>query len=326
MAGGLRDTRTFFTKGSAAEWEYILSIYKEALKLKAQQKNKKPEELLKLDCWYQEELPKLIQSRKEKHVTHSELVQTMKWKLLRGKYRPRLTDLVRINTPAAVMLVSKKAFRKLPNLASAIQTLSSLKGIGPATASAILAAGAPELAPYMADECLMAIPECQAIDYTVQEYLIFTEQIQVAVERLNAADKNRSWTPHKVEKALWTYCIVNEFDPSLLANMPTPADEDADALPNSQNGKSDSQDTITNSEDQHEVNDEEENATEKRDNGQKAEAEAAASDTDDTSNPAKDQHCDSTVSSSDATAEPSRNQTIDDEVEEEPASKKQKTE
>ncbi|GAB6020376.1 hypothetical protein CHUAL_003085 [Chamberlinius hualienensis] len=258
----LRDTRTFFAKGTPNEWEYILTKYKDALRLKAQQKNKKPEELLKLDSWYQEELPKLIQSRKEKHLTHDELVQTMKWKLSRGKWRPRLTDLVRINTPSSVLTVSKKAFRRLPNLASAIQTLSSLKGIGPATASAVLAAGAPELAPYMADECLMAIPECQAIDYTVQEYMIFTEQIRRAVERLNESTTNGVWTPHKVEKALWTFSIVNELDPTLLDEIRTlAANEEGTNPPNTPNGDSE------NSQSELVTNSEESNSSEKQQAG-----------------------------------------------------------
>ena len=44
------DTKTFFEKGTPAQFEYVLSIYDDALRLKAEQK-KKPEELLKLDKW-----------------------------------------------------------------------------------------------------------------------------------------------------------------------------------------------------------------------------------------------------------------------------------
>lgn len=69
------------------------------------------------------------------YVTHEELVQITKWKLFRGKTRPRLLDLVRINTELAVKQATQKAFKKLPNLSSAITALTNLKGIGPATAS-----------------------------------------------------------------------------------------------------------------------------------------------------------------------------------------------
>lgn len=54
----------------------------------------------------------------------------------RGKFRPRLTDLVRINTETAVLNASKKAFRRPPKeLSTAITALTNLKGVGPATAS-----------------------------------------------------------------------------------------------------------------------------------------------------------------------------------------------
>lgn len=47
---------------------------------------------------------------------------------------------------------SKRAFASLPDLSKAVSELTVLKGVGPATASAVLAAYAPELAPFMSDE------------------------------------------------------------------------------------------------------------------------------------------------------------------------------
>ena len=47
-----RDTATFFTEGSASQFQYVLSLYPQALKLKAERKTKKPEELIKLDNWW----------------------------------------------------------------------------------------------------------------------------------------------------------------------------------------------------------------------------------------------------------------------------------
>ena len=46
-----KDTATFFTEGSSNQFEYVLSLYPEALRLKAEKKVKKPEELIKLDNW-----------------------------------------------------------------------------------------------------------------------------------------------------------------------------------------------------------------------------------------------------------------------------------
>lgn len=48
----VKDTATFFTKGTSNQFEYVLKLYPEALKLKADRKTKKPEELIKLDNWW----------------------------------------------------------------------------------------------------------------------------------------------------------------------------------------------------------------------------------------------------------------------------------
>ena len=56
-------------------------------------------------------------------------------RLQRGKFFPQLTNLVRINTPKAVQTETRKAFRKLPNLESALASLTNLKGVGTTLAS-----------------------------------------------------------------------------------------------------------------------------------------------------------------------------------------------
>ncbi|CAH0380509.1 unnamed protein product [Bemisia tabaci] len=170
---------------------------------------------------YQNELPKKIKSRgKDAHLNHEELVQLMKWKQSRGKFFPQLSYLVKVNTPRAVIAETKKAFKKLPNLEQAITALSNLKGVGTTMASALLAAAAPDKAPFMADECLMAIPEIEGIDYTTKEYLNFVTHIQNTVERLNKEVKIESWSPHTVELALWTHYVASELKPELLDCIP----------------------------------------------------------------------------------------------------------
>lgn len=230
MASSIKDTATFFAEGSVKQFEHVLSLYPQALRLKAERKNKKPEELIKLDNWYQNELPKQIKSRgKDAHLIHEELVQLMKWKQTRGKFFPQLNYLVKVNTPRAVMAETRKAFRKLPNLEQAITALSNLKGVGTTMASALLAAAAPEMAPFMADECLMAIPEIEGIDYTTKEYLNFVSHIQSVAQRLNketeksgisVTDPTGSWSPHRVELALWTHYVASELKPELLDSIP----------------------------------------------------------------------------------------------------------
>ncbi|XP_050069869.1 nucleolin-like [Anopheles maculipalpis] len=181
-----QDTATFFSQGTSAQFDHVLALYPQVLKLRAENKCKKPDELIRLDDWYQNKLPQLIKKRgKDRFMVHEELVKTMKWKQTRGKFYPQLSYLIKVNTPRAVQAETKKAFRKLPNLEQAITALSNLKGVGTTMASALLAAAAPETAPFMADECLMAIPEIEGIDYTTREYMNFVQHIQATTDRLN---------------------------------------------------------------------------------------------------------------------------------------------
>ncbi|XP_013773319.1 uncharacterized protein LOC106458357 [Limulus polyphemus] len=229
----------FFMKATPAQWDYALSLYKEVLKLKAAKRTTKkgPEELINLDTWYQEQLQKIILSRKDPHIILEELIQITKWKLIRGKFRPRLMDLVKINTETAVKKTSKKAFRKLPKISDAITALTTLKGVGPATASAILSAGYPEQVAFMADESMLSTPGVEATDYTLAEYLNYHEQIKNCSERLNKKNPEGKWTPHKVELTLWTHYLAREMKPSLLEGMPK-ADLEKDPI--APNGKSNS--------------------------------------------------------------------------------------
>ncbi|KAG6445841.1 uncharacterized protein LOC115440723 isoform X2 [Manduca sexta] len=156
-------------------------------------------------------------------MVHEELVQLMKWKQARGRFYPQLSYLIKVNTPRAVMQETKKAFRKLPNIESAMTALSNLKGVGTATASALLAAASPEIAPFMADECLQAIPEMEGSDYTAREYLNFVNHIKNVCDRLNKEQNGcgKKWSPHMVELALWTHNIVSDLQPELLGKEPT---------------------------------------------------------------------------------------------------------
>merc|ERR1739838_251950 len=228
MAATKKDPRIFFTVGSSQQFECVLNLYEEAVKLKAEAKNKKPEEFLKLDRWYQNELPKKIKSRgTEAHLVYEEMIKCMKWKLQRGKFSPRLKDLIQMNTPRLCMAETKKAFRaimKKEDLASAIAALCNLKGVGPAMASVIITAGVPDRCGFLADECMMAIPEIESIDYTIKELLKYVEQLRKAAERLNGQGGSVKWNAHLVEKALWAYVVLKDLKSEHLNEMPGFAD------------------------------------------------------------------------------------------------------
>ena len=135
--------------------------------------------------------------------------------------------MVESNPEELVVSASKKAFNCIPNLKKAIEELTVLKAVGPATASgklfdyrretltknvwyicndvkfpylivnlienclwwnfqcifflyflAVLAAGAPEHAAFMADESMQALPGLQPLQYTVGFYLQYMDKIK----------------------------------------------------------------------------------------------------------------------------------------------------
>lgn len=47
----LESTASFFANGNSKQFDYALKLYLEVLKLKAETRTKKPEELIKLDDW-----------------------------------------------------------------------------------------------------------------------------------------------------------------------------------------------------------------------------------------------------------------------------------
>ncbi|CAH8310958.1 unnamed protein product [Eruca vesicaria subsp. sativa] len=110
-------------------------------------------DLVYLDQYDRVELPRLRHERDlNPYLTTSELSQLMKWKLSRGKWRPRLLDFVSSLEDSVVKSASEKAFKALPNISNAVKELTILKGVGPATASAVFASYAPDISPFKSDE------------------------------------------------------------------------------------------------------------------------------------------------------------------------------
>ncbi|KAL7979107.1 hypothetical protein Chor_015131 [Crotalus horridus] len=107
-----------------ASWKAVLNIYQDVIAaMGSKRKN-----LIALDQWYQEELPRILAGRKEKYLTKEELLKLMQWKLTRGKFRPRLQQLVAANPREEVEEHTQKAFHQLPDVEAAVKELNKLKG------------------------------------------------------------------------------------------------------------------------------------------------------------------------------------------------------
>uniref|UniRef100_A0A673G3K6 Uncharacterized LOC107717841 n=1 Tax=Sinocyclocheilus rhinocerous TaxID=307959 RepID=A0A673G3K6_9TELE len=132
------------------------------------------------------------------------------------KFRPRLQQLIGSNSEEAVPNSTSKASGLMPDVQVAITELCKLKGVGPATASAVLVAGAPGEVAFMADEAVESIAELRPVEYTAKHYALFLQKILNKTSQLNTVDGQQNWTPHRVEQCLWAWAVANQIQPSLL--------------------------------------------------------------------------------------------------------------
>ena len=211
-------------------WKYALKEYQNAISLIACQK-KKPE-LLALDIWLWKSFVSDVKSRIPEHFTLVELSSVMKWKLIRGKFRP-LQALVDSNSNISVINASTNALLSIKknNWKDALKELCVLKGIGVATASTILACFIPEQCAFMADEVIeTCVPKR---DYTLPIYIEMIEKLTIKCVQLNniinntyviienkAIDQNGNtkandtvapltlFTVEDIGKALWSAAVL----------------------------------------------------------------------------------------------------------------------
>ncbi|KAI4375076.1 hypothetical protein MLD38_012987 [Melastoma candidum] len=194
-----------FSCADVDAWKEALSSYSGKLRSLSEATSKP--DLIVLDDFYRNELPGILSCRNPNpHLTRSELVQIMRWKLSRGKWRPRLMDFVSNLDEDLVESSSSKAFQSLPDVSKAVSELTVLKGVGPATASAVLAAYAPHVAPFMSDEAMEAALG-HSKDYSLKQYLLFVEKLQKKAKELSSNSENQEFTPSDVERAIWSSSI-----------------------------------------------------------------------------------------------------------------------
>ena len=156
--------------------------------------------LPELDRWYRAELPGEIAARRPAHVTLPELVRLTEWKMARGVWRAPNLALVRRNAPDAVVGASADALAKVPHPTAPIAALATLDGVGPATASAVAAAGAPQLYPFFDELVAAQIPGFGRVAWTLGSYARYA-----AALRERATGLGGDWTPAAVERALWAH-------------------------------------------------------------------------------------------------------------------------
>ncbi|KAA8911692.1 hypothetical protein FN846DRAFT_904227 [Sphaerosporella brunnea] len=167
-----------------AQFNTILSRYDATI---TSASKPKPEPLTSLDSWRRHELPGLITSRSPPHMEKAEVYRLVDCKLKRGKTRPILR-LIDANPPAFVTSTTTTAFAH-KDLKSSFTALLALKGVGPATASYLLAAHRCPNIPVFSDEAFRWVVHSgdwnAKIKYDEKEYWEFYGKVKDVAERLS---------------------------------------------------------------------------------------------------------------------------------------------
>lgn len=218
-APGAAAAAALFSAGDVKQWSTWLSAYDAALDKVARQR-KDPASLLALDKWLRQQWPK--EAAKPAGLTKEALEKITRWKLSRGQWRPLMPRIMSNPQPlveeawgaaaeaataaGAHMSSTRSSRTKAENVVDpagiwkAVLALQKLDGVGPATASAILAP-CFEDAPFLSDEAMVAAGcPCR---YDAKTYKLFSQALASRAQVLGPP-----WTPERLGRALWACAVL----------------------------------------------------------------------------------------------------------------------
>lgn len=237
----VRLSQMIYNNNDLNTWNTIEKRYKDMMELKGGIK------LLELDL-YCEQLMNEYNTRPMIIFNKHDLMQLIQWKFTKGKPRYPLIKQIESNSDETIQQCIKNAFMEASKTSTvknankqAIEHICQLKGIGPATASAILSLYQPHIYSFMDDEIIEALYEKKR-GYTIPIYLAVNERCIQISDQLNSLSSSSStnkykkdssttattdssnvnilWTPRRVGQTLWTAAKLasteNEVDITLL--------------------------------------------------------------------------------------------------------------
>ena len=188
---------SLWAQETCAPWHQALEQYPAAVAAHGSAR------LVELDRWLREALPPAIAARPAPGVTTEELGWVTEWKMLRGAWRPRNLQLVRGNSTVEVERVSAEALQAVPDPRRPVALLTRLAGVGPATASAVLATAAPEHYPFFDEVVAVQMPGLGPVAFTGAYYQRYAAALRQRAAALSAACPHGDWPVHHLDLALW---------------------------------------------------------------------------------------------------------------------------
>ncbi|KAH7391239.1 hypothetical protein BKA64DRAFT_710149 [Cadophora sp. MPI-SDFR-AT-0126] len=215
---------------SLDEFKEALGRYPEAVKTHAKTPKDASITLEELDKFRYQTAPMSFSKVTGRTMELSDLEKLVQWKIHHGAFRPTLPKLVASNTNESVADATKDAFaayaRDNKDIATVISKLSALRGIGPATASLLLAIHDPQNIVFFSDELFSYLTaEGKKVDpkYTTKEFETMFAAAQTVMSRLKC-------TPIELEKV--AYVLINEKTPQIKkAGRPAVPDSEKKVKP-----------------------------------------------------------------------------------------------
>ncbi|KAJ2905706.1 hypothetical protein MKZ38_004573 [Zalerion maritima] len=159
---------------------------------------------------YDEIIGPMSKSKPSRTLSLDEVQKLVRWKLRHGKFRPTLMKLVSSNDPSATEDTigrGVRLFREKKDIASALTVLCELRGIGPATASLLLAVHEPENVIFFGDEVfywLCCNGKVQSAKYSAKEYVALHGKASEVAGRLGV-------TMVQIEKVAYVVMKQDEY-------------------------------------------------------------------------------------------------------------------
>ncbi|KAM0250567.1 hypothetical protein ACHAP5_002097 [Fusarium lateritium] len=175
------------------EFERLLEQYPSLIKRLSDEKGAKGGQrtLEELDNYrYNDVLDTFNSNRRVRPMTLEDIKTLVEWKLRHGKFRPTLMKLVSSNDPDDAEDIVKQAletYSKDANVDATLGILTKLRGIGPATASLLLAVHDASRVIFFADEAfwwLCCEGKQSSIKYTAKEYRELCSKVDALRSRL----------------------------------------------------------------------------------------------------------------------------------------------
>ena len=179
---------------ASATWQVALDQYPDVVSAQG------VPQLEPLDTWYRTALPSLIAARTQPYLTHDEMVRITEWKMHRGVWRAPNLVRVKSNDPPLVIDVTSRGLALVPHPTKPVKEIATLDGVGPATASAVVAAFAPAVYPFFDELVAAQVPNLGSVAWTLSYYARYAEAL-----RARAALLGDGWMPVMVERALWAF-------------------------------------------------------------------------------------------------------------------------